>query len=421
MVVKSVRAFAAASAIMMSSRVAGIAREAIILLSFGFGYNTDLFYFTTFPLVAIFALSSGPVTTAFSARLNQVGEQDRKAHVRFYANRTNKISLLAVSAYILAAAGAALLGKYEMSLVLVLLSPAAAAISQTGFYYAVATAAGNVVAAAAVMLIANGLFVVAVGAVWLSGQQIQAWTLPLCYSAAAILAFAGARILARDWLRASAQGDRTLAAPLPGFASSLRLAGTESAAFLLVQVLIMSLAATLGAGWASAASLAQRVSLSVLGILVAPAATLLMLSVMRSPQNAYATFRRGILSTFAGLFLASGFIIIVAFEVPNYIDTLYASQSFAKVVFLVPVYAFWLVPLGASYVLCRTMFGLRLDHVYTGITVASYFLASAARIACTLAGDFRMGLAAGAAFELVAVILLSAVTLKKLRLGRDSA
>jgi len=408
--------------VLLLSRIVGTLRELIISAAFGFSRVTDLFYQSTFPITGMLTITNGPFTTAFGARLNQVPFELRVSHIIYY----NKVSIyigLALSAVNICATLLFLvlhnIAPPGISLPLFILTPAFFNMCYAGFVYAVATALGELTIAALVLFINNAAFVLSIIFVWLLKMPIQIWLLPFLYSASSflslLLAWRCFKMLERRFISQGADADAK-PMPLEGLISSLCYAGAETAVFLVTQFVVLWLATRAGAGWASALSLTQRLSFSINGLIIGPLASLIMLDVLNKPSPAR-RFALSVGGIFTGLCL---FSLVLVFSAKEAIALLVRSHHFHGqsgdiLSVLLPSYGVWLLALGTNIPLCRVMFGLKLDKLYTSATVSGYVLANAARIYFASTGSFAAGIAAGGVVELLCVGGLSIFTFSRLK------
>lgn len=399
--------------ILLISRVFGLLREILISVAFGFSKITDAFYQSTFSVVALQTVANGPFTTAFSARFAHASDADRGAHLRYYMRLAVQIGAALAIALAAAAIVCATLwpaGAF-LALPLAILTPAVLGTAVTGYVYAVATAFGRIATAALVLFVANAVFVLGVVVLWLAGQSLTSWTLPALYSFAALVGTAFALQVYRRLLGETARGSDASVRPKPiqGFGLAFLFAGVETAFFLLTQSIILILAGLAGAGWASAISVVQRIVFSINGLVISPAATLLMLRVAKDQRNGLAPFLRALISVAFGL---AAFGALLSFVAPLLLHAFLPATSprhatASQIITLLPAFAAWLVPLGVNVVICRVMFGLKLDRLYTSATVVGYALANVARLAVFSVLGLASAIVAGAAVELLCVVYLA--------------
>lgn len=72
--------------------------------------------------------------------------------------------------------------------------------------------------------------------------------------------------------------------------------------------------------------------------------------------------------------------------------------------------------MGVNVVVCRIMFGLKLERIYTVLTISSYIVANVLRCVVGYAtSDFALAIAAGAVIEGICVAALTIIALRHLQ------
>lgn len=410
--------------IMLGSRFFGIIRELIVSVAFGFSLITDLFYQATFALTALLTVTNGPFTTAFAARLNQIPDASRGGHVRYYSRLASKIGALLALLYMIAAALLFVMPELTASegwVGALTLAPCAAQLAVIGFTGAVANALGEIAKGAKLMFVLNAAFVACVSVCWMAHVPLKSWTLPLCYTCGGLAAYVWSRSMLSGFYAAGASNGSDDIRPLPGLTTSFLYAGSETLVFILTQFLVVSLATYAGPGWVSGASLAQRLCFSVNGLIISPFASLLMIDVMQAKANAR-TFGRGLLICGLGLLALA---IVFAFGVPAALHAFGNKLHGSTPIILgevLPAYALWMLPMGMNVVVCRIMFGLKLERFYTISTISCYIVANVVRCLVEYGtGNFALAIGAGAVVEVGCVAMLAIATLRHMSKGSKLA
>lgn len=399
------------------SRIVGLVRELTITLAFGMSYLTDLFYQVTWPLAAFTTIANGPFTTAFSARMANAQVEARAVHARYYLRIALWVACF-LSALCLASALFALAFGYgELFLVLAPLSAAAFCVTISGFCYALAISAGWVTLAALLLFSGNLAFVLCVVTVWVLGVSLAAWTLPILYSVGVTACLPYCWIIWSRYVAENSSTD-TLVYPIVGFGKTFLLAGIETAFFLVTQALVILLATLTDDGWVTAVALVQRIVMSVNGLLIGPYASILMLRVTQENENSLSLFRSGFLR--AAFFLTTAAFLLGGL-VPCIGGSLILSavsemdDSVGIVLRILPVFGLWLLPVGLNILVCRTMFGIGLERIFTVGTVCGYVVANILRLVAFAIGGFEWAIGVGAFVELVVVLWLASLTVSRLR------
>jgi len=417
---KLARTIATTGVILIVSRAIGLVREFLITLAFGFTKLTDLFFQATFVPNYLLNILNGPFTTALMASLNRAPAEARAGHLRRYGLRSLRAALVVAPLFLAGGAGvAAFVGGAhgaDILLTCALLAPACAAVVVIGYVAAAANACGMIARANALTTVINAIFVLGVLLIWVSGVRGQAWLLPVAFTAAALAAAA----LAWRWLGemlGEVGGD---AAPspvaasgrLPGLRRGFLLALGESAAFIGTQLLVLALASHVAVGWASAATLAQRIALSVVGLIAVPVTNLAIVAAMNSPQRAPRIFR----SCALALFLGSAVVAVAAHVLRAPVEAAvgggwgdFDARSAHLLMALVPPFSLWLVAMVMNAPAARMLFGMGMGKLYTQVTLTGYAVANVVRVVACLRHDFPLAIALGAAIELVAALALCLV------------
>jgi hypothetical protein len=241
--------------------------------------------------------------------------------------------------------------------------------------------------------------------------------LPACYTVGTMIAYGWTRHLRRviDAALPPVPADDTVRdLPLPGLQRTFLYAGSETLVFVGTQALVMLMMASAGAGWTSGASLAQRVCFSVNGFIIGPFASLLMLEVMRS-TNGCRAFLRGALGTMASL-TALSLVFNLAMPIAKaFVAGTKHAHTVEILSVLLPAYSLWMIPMGTNVVVCRVMFGARLESTYTFCTITSYVAANVCRvIGAYYFHNVVWGLMGGALAEMVCVAGLIAFTARRM-------
>lgn len=410
-----------------ASRLIGLVRELLISVAFGFSRFTDAFYQATFALVSLQTVTNGPFTTSFSARFASSSKGDRLAYLMYYTHRLFWLGTAIFAAMLLGAASLRLAhnGFSDLSLPLLVLAPAAPVVLFSGYAYAVTTSFGRIATAATILLVSNASFVFGIFLLWASGLSLTLLSLPILFTISSFVGFIYAVIVYRRILNELRLEAPTILIPrrLDGFGFAFILASTETAFFLLTQFVVLSLATSAGAGWVSAVSVVQRIMFSVNGLIISPAASLLMLKVIAQRDSRYHVFARTIVGVASGLVAIALSVALILPPALNYLVGADSPRhgSIALIAELLPPYALWLIPIGLNILICRVMFGLKLDRMYTFATVTAYAVANCARLVVAHYTDLPSAIAAGALIELCCVVFLFLQTRSFILDTRDSS
>ena len=168
---------------------------------------------------------------------------------------------------------------------------------------------------------------------------------------------------------------------------------------------MLALAAHSGAGVTSAGSLAQRIALTANGLIVAPLANVAMVRLMRlEPEPARLYLLRVTGLTLGGLTITAAAISAGAVVIAQHGH----SATLTLLCRLIPAYTIWLVAQGSNVMLGRLSFARGAARRYTGVTLAGYAGANIARYAVWRSAGFGPAIAAGAAVELGAALIVLA-------------
>lgn len=402
------------------SRVIGIGRELLIAAVFGLSKITDLFFQATFIPTSLLAIMLGPFTTAFIARFASSSPGLRGAHLRYYRRKALLVGFGAMVVFLLAGAVFGPLNgrirAQDAITAFVILAPAVPAMVVLGFANAANIACGRIGRASGILLANNIVFVASIAMAGLAASRSAIWPLPAAYSIAACVAgVIGWRAI--DQLEA--QGAER-PCPLPALGRSFLLAGSESSVFLLTQTIVLALASRAGEGWASAASLAQRISLSVLGLVISPVASSLMLTISRRPDRAGGILIRSAAITTLCL-TAAAVALVLGRHIA--VDALVRmarvnAKSAALLSEALPPFATWMIAMGVNALVGRLMFAANVARIYIPVIVGAYLVADVARVALGLTGSFGLCIFAGAAIELAGGLAAAAYGYWRLR-GRN--
>jgi len=408
------RTLAATGAILVLSRTIGLLREFLITLAFGFTKLTDLFFQATFVPNYLLNILNGPFTTALMASLNRAPPAERADHLRRYAERSLKVGLVLAPVFLAggAAVAAVVGGAHGRAILLTcaLLAPACTASVVIGYVAAAANACGMIARANALTTIINASFVLCVLLIWFSRVGGQAWLLPTAFTVAAL----AAAVVAWRWLDQMIGEVQDRAGPpqapaggpakLQGLRRGFILALGESAAFIATQLLVLALASHVAVGWASAATLAQRVALSVVGLIAVPITNLATVSAMNNPRHAHRIFGSSTLA----LFLGSAAVAIAAYVLRGPVEAAlgggwgrFDARSVQLLMALIPPFSLWLVAMVTTAPAARMLFGMGMGRLYITVTLTGYAVANLVRIVACLRHDFPLAIALGALIELV--------------------
>jgi Na+/proline symporter len=118
--------------------------------------------------------------------------------------------------------------------------------------------------------------------------------------------------------------------------------------------------------------------------------------------------RKSVLASFAVL---SGFALLLAFVGPSVLlgmaNAGYVGMSTAKTLaYLAPAFAVWTASAGIHSLLCRVMFGLALDRIYTVHTILMHVVANVLRVVIESKYGLVPALISGALIELTIALVL---------------
>jgi peptidoglycan biosynthesis protein MviN/MurJ (putative lipid II flippase) len=419
------RSLAAAFAVVVGSRILGLFREILITLTFGFSKITDLFFQANFVPTYLLNVLNGSFTTAFLASFNAAPPAERGAWLRLYRRRALTAGLWCAPLFLMGGAAAALLAAAEdrgaVLATCALLAPACTAVVVVGYMAASANACGMIARANALTTLLNAVFVAGVLALWASNAPAQPWMLPGAFAlASACAALVGWRWMDRMIAEQEA-GWGPQSTPsghgLPGLRRGFLLAFGENAGAIFTHFVVLALASHAGVGWASAAALAQRLSLSAVGLLVTPPTNLACIAIIREPARAPAIFTRTVLAMVLGAAaLAAGLVWLEApLEAALVAGSRLDAASASLLAALISPFALWLVAVATYIPVNRTLFAIRRGRLCTTTTLCGYALANAARIWAALSGDFALAVGLGAAIELILALGLAVVARNLLR------
>lgn len=390
------------------SRAVGIAREFSVVFLIGFTAATDAYYIAIFPLFALLAMFSGPFTTAFTARLGHASKSRRNLHLLYYRRRMLAFGAIMAFGYLAFAAGAWLISKEQLASAIAILIPAAFFLMLQGYFLAELSAHGRIAEGAAVQLVMNILFVTILVTGWNFGFSQSPVILPLGY----LLSNMVALLLSYRLVQRNIYPDRGnldgKPVPLDKLGSSMGFAGAESIVYLGTQGLIVGLASAIGGGWVSAASLAQRISFSVVGLVISPLTTLMMIAIMENRENSRKVAGRYLFGAISFLSLFAAGIAVVSANLPQIAPDLLNSNEARLVFAVLPAYAVWLIAVGLNGTISRISFASSRERFYTIATILSYLMANIGRlIMFANDGNLFSIIVAGALVELVFIGLLT--------------
>lgn len=393
------------------SRAIGVGREALIAILFGFTDRTDLFYQVTFVPTMLLMLGNGPFTTAFVGSLSW-DISSKAAQLRWYRRRALLCAgfvglAFAVGASIGSAFGIANLNPEEI----LIGAGASSGAILLGYNAAALTACGEIPLASAALLMSNAVFVLGIATLTFLPLANSRSVLPLIYCISTLIAAVASWMILSNkiqaYTREAPSADPKGIASLP---KTLMLSSSESGVFAITQAVVLALAATAGTGWTSAASLTQRITFSVIGLIVGPAASYVMILLRGSRKDRVAsTFFNAMMLTL-GLLSSIAIILILG---RGQISAMIAAHSkvtlsaAAQLSSLMPGFAIWMVAMGANAVLCRAMFALHRGSYYVRFTIFGYFIAIVTRVLFARVSGFAAAVTVGATIELLVVLGLA--------------
>jgi len=405
--------------ILLLTRVIGVVRDILISATYGLTKVTDLFFQTTFFPTYILNIYNGPFSTAFVASLNH----QPKSHRPFYVLRYRRISVLTglalsiiyFSGSILVAYLNGRISPHEILLTCAILTPSCVAMAILGYGVSVANAFGLVTRAVTLLTVSNVIFVAGVILIWFGGRPNEIWFLQLTFtvSSTAAAGFAWVsinQIVARlPNSTASYTAPNVAFAALPGFRRALGLALAESSAFIVTQLAVLVMASHEGVGWASAATLAQRICFTALSLVIMPIsskATIAVINDRKAPHKLFGVIVMAVFVAFSGgacvLVLLGPWVINWAAGTEKISYT--AANQIAQ---LIPPFAVWMVAMALNGMISRLLFGLKLGGMYVTTTIVAYIIANGVRALANIRFDFPVAIALGAFVELVVVVILS--------------
>lgn len=391
------------------SRAVGMLREIIIAAGFGFSRATDGFYQLAAAPTYLIAFLGGPFSTAYIAWSNRDDAPDERLLAGIVMRWLGVVVGLLSVAFLAVAAGLRWSGQAGATQVLppLLMAMACAVTGVIGLSAAVANARARFVHAQAVLFVNNAAFVLLLGlfALLLRRGHVELALTSAFTGAALIAAWYGWRTILRNAgaLPAGAERAAVTRSLRRVFLPMLGMAGVETLGFLASQAVVLALAARSGAGVTSAGSLAQRIALTVNGLIVGPLANVAMVRLMQlQPEAARRYLLRVAGLTLAGLTITAMAISLAAAMVGHHSH----SATLTLLTQLIPAYTVWLVAQGANIMLNRLSFARGAARLYTVVTLAGYGCANILRYAVWRNAGFGSAIAAGAAVELVAALTI---------------
>lgn len=395
------------------SRAIGFLRELIIAAGFGFSHATDAFYQLAATPTYLITYICGPFATSYIAWVNGVDAPDerlcRALTGRFLLIATGILSVgMAAATFWISRNGGA---AAAFGLPQILMACSCVTVGLVGFASTVANAQGRFARAQSILFANNLGFVLFLGAGALVFRQSVLLALTAAFAAAAVaatlyglraIAIEAPAILSDPGARAERaarlqQSARHRFLPMLGYAS------VETLTFLVTQGLVLYLASSSGVGVASAGSLAQRIALTVNGLVINPLSSVAMVRLAKLPEDE----KRGFLVRVATLTMGSLVAVAAALSImARFIGHYGHSANGTLLAGLIPSYALWLVAQGTNMMLSRLSFARGAVRLYTGITVAGYAVANVARYFVWQRWGFGAAIAAGSATELLAALVI---------------
>lgn len=405
--------------ILLLTRVIGLGRDILISATYGLTKVTDLFFQTTFVPAYILNIYNGPFSTAFVASLNHQPAEQRPFYVRRYW-RISVLTGLALSAlYFSGSIAVAYLNgrisSHDIIVTCAILTPSCVAMAVLGYGVAVANAFGMVTRAVTLLTVSNVIFVLGVILIWFGGRPDEIWFLQLAFtvssSAAAGFAWASINQILAGLPKSTASdtAQNVSSSALPGFRRALWLALAESSAFIITQLTVLAMASHEGVGWASAATLAQRVCFSALSLVIMPISSKATIAVINERKSPHKLFGIIVMAAFvASVVVACALALLGPWAINWAAGKEKISYTAAnQIEQLIPAFAVWMVAMALNGMVSRLLFGLRLGGIYVTITLVAYFIANGVRVLSTVMFDFPIAIAMGASVELAAVVILS--------------
>jgi peptidoglycan biosynthesis protein MviN/MurJ (putative lipid II flippase) len=394
------------------SRAIGFLRELIIAAGFGFSHATDVFYQLAAAPTYLMTYICGPFATSYIAWTNRADAPDeqlcRALILKFLAIGTALLAAgMGLVTYGISTHGAAT--AFALPQVLMALSCIATGV--VGFSATVANAQARFARAQSILFANNLAFVVLLGAGALVFRNAVLLALTTAFAAAALVAcaygyhavMAGMPTPSIDPAQRAARSAHLHQSLRRQFLPMLGYASSETLGFLATQGLVLFLASSSGVGVASAGSLAQRIALTVNGLVINPLSGMAMVRLSKLPEGAQRTYLVRVATlTLAGL---AG-VAIVLTVAAQFTARFGHSANGVLLASLIPSYALWLVAQGTNTMLSRLSFARGAVRLYTGATLVGYGLANFARYAVWHSRGFGAAIAAGSAVELLAALVV---------------